>query len=171
MANAGILNEDDRVELIEGEIVKMAPIGSRHAAVVERVGDLLQEAVGGRAMVRRQNPIQLGPLSELQPDVAVVRGRADYYAAAHPGPGDVLLIVEVADASLASDRNIKLPLYARAGIPEVWLIDLENEVVEVYRGATADGFAAMVRVLRGAGRSLTVPGCPGSAIQADRIFG
>lgn len=171
MAETGILNEDDRVELIEGEIVEMNPIGSRHAASVERVGDLLKEAVGGRAMVRLQNPIQLSRRSEPQPDVALVKRRADYYAEAHPRPADVLLLIEVADASIANDRNIKLPLYARAGIPEVWLIDLEAQVVEVHRDPAPGGFAETLRIPRGSGGILTVQGLPGISIETDRILG
>lgn len=170
MAETGILNEDDRVELIEGEIVEMNPIGSRHAGCVIRLTHLLTRAVGERAIVSVQNPVQLGDRSEPQPDLLLLRPRPDFYAEAHPGPADVLLLIEVADASTANDRNVKLPLYARAGIPEVWLIDLENEVVEVYRGPAADGFTEVARIPRGQGRTLTVEGLPGLALEADRIW-
>lgn len=171
MAKAGILNEDDRVELIEGEIVEMNPIGSRHAGCVTRLNHLLSQAVAERAIVSVQNPVQLNDRSEPQPDLLLLKPRPDYYAEAHPGPGDVLLLIEVADASIDDDRNVKLPLYAQAGIPEVWLIDLENAVVEVYRGPAPAGFAETVRVPRGSGRSLEVPGLPGISIETDRILG
>jgi len=127
MAEAGILGPDARVELIEGEIIDMAPIGSRHAATVSRLAHLLHQRIGQQAIVWTQNPIRLDEYSEPEPDLALLRPRDDFYATAHPGPGDVLLVVEVADSSLRYDREIKIPLYARHGIPEAWLLDLENE--------------------------------------------
>jgi Uma2 family endonuclease len=117
MAEAGILSEDDRVELIEGELVTMSPIGSRHAACVARLTALLFP-VGGRGILWVQNPIRLGARSEPQPDVALLRYRPDFYASAHPGPEDVLLVVEVAETSADADRSLKIPLYARYGIPK-----------------------------------------------------
>lgn len=124
MGEAGILSPDARVELIEGEIIDMAPIGSRHAGTVERIAAALRQAIGARAMVRTQQPVSLDERSEPEPDVTVVRPRDDYYTSAHPRPDDVLLIVEVAEASLAYDREIKVPLYARHGIGEAWIVDL-----------------------------------------------
>lgn len=139
MAEAGILTEDDRVELIEGEIVDMAPIGSQHAASVARL-TVLFSRVQGRGIVWVQNPIRLGEHSEPQPDLTLLKPRADFYAKAHPGPEDVLLVVEVSDTSAEYDREVKLPLYAQAGIPEVWLVDLATEGVEVYRTPTPQGY-------------------------------
>lgn len=133
MGEAGILR-DERLELIEGEILRMSPIGSRHAAVVERLGALLQQKLGERAPVRRQNPVRLEPESEPQPDVAVVKPRPDFYASAHPGPADVFLLVEVAETTADFDRGRKAPVYARCGIPETWIVLLERGVVEVRRG-------------------------------------
>jgi len=109
MGQAGILSEDDRVELIEGEIVEMAPVGSRHAACVKRLNALLSRRAGGRALVSVQDPIRLGEHSEPQPDLALLKPREDFYAAAHPGPEDVLLVIEVAETSLEYDREVKLP--------------------------------------------------------------
>jgi len=140
MAQAGILSEDDRVELIEGEIVEMVPIGSRHAASVNRLTNLLSELVGKRAIVSVQNPVRLGPYAEPQPDVALLRPRNDFYAPAHPGPQDALLVVEVAETSADYDREIKMALYARAGVPEAWLVDLQEGVVEVHRSPAPDGY-------------------------------
>jgi Uma2 family endonuclease len=133
MLDAGILTEDDRVELIEGEIVQMTPIGSPHAGQVNRLTRTLVRALGERGVVTVQNPVTLNDLSEPQPDLTVLRPRGDDYAGAHPAPDDVLLLIEVADTSLAYDRQVKLPLYARCGIPEVWILAVQNAVLEVHR--------------------------------------
>lgn len=133
MAEAGILSPEDRVELIEGEVVEMTPLGSRHAGQVNYLGDELRRLLGSRALVAVQNPVRLGELSEPQPDIALVHRRPDFYASGHPGPQDVLLIIEVAETSADSDRTVKGPLYARAGIPEFWLVDLTAGRIEIYR--------------------------------------
>lgn len=150
MAEAGILHEDDRVELIEGEIVHMAPIGPRHAASVERLAEALRRALPAATMsIRTQNPLRLSRESEPQPDVVVVRHRDDFYADAHPVPEDVLLVVEVADSSLVFDRETKLPLYAAAGVPEVWLLDLTTDRLEVFLGPSASGYESRATFSRG----------------------
>jgi Uma2 family endonuclease len=128
---AGILGEEARVELIDGELVQMAPIGSLHAGKLERLRRLLERAVGNAVLVFSQNPVVLGKDSEPQPDIAVLRPRADGYETAHPRPEDILLLIEVADSSVQYDREIKIPLYARHGIPEVWLLDLQEKRLEV----------------------------------------
>jgi Uma2 family endonuclease len=133
MLGAGTLTADGRVELIEGEIVQRSPIGSRHAGQVNRLNRILVRALGDRGVVTVQNPVTLNDLSEPEPDLAILRPRDDDYAAAHPTSNDVLLLIEVADASLAFDRQVKLPLYARCSIPEVWLLALERGVLEVHR--------------------------------------
>jgi len=140
MATAGILAEDDRVELIEGEIVCMSPIGSPHAASVDRLAALLIRRLGRRANVRIQGPIVLGRHSEPQPDVTVLKPREDFYATEHPGPKDVLLLIEVADTSGAYNRGTKLPLYARSGIREVWIVDVVERTLEAYRRPTLRGY-------------------------------
>lgn len=132
MAETGILSEDDRVELIEGEIVEMSPIGSRHAACVRRLDAFFNKQLGGVVQVSAQNPILLDEYSEPEPDIALLKPRSDFYAEAHPLPADVLLIVEVADTSVEYDRQVKAPLYAQAGIPEMWLVNLPAEIIEVY---------------------------------------
>jgi Uma2 family endonuclease len=142
MGAIGILGEDDRVELIEGEIVEMTPIGSRHAATVARITHLFSTRLADRAVVWVQNPLLLAALgSEPQPDVTVLAPRADFYAAALPEPPDVRLLVEVADTSLAYDRRTKVPLYARAGIGEVWLVDIDTGRVETHRSPGGGGYA------------------------------
>jgi Uma2 family endonuclease len=140
MAEVGILDEDDRVELIEGEIVDMTPLGRRHQARVDQLAELLIRALGERAIVRVQGSIRLGERSEPQPDLVVLRRRADFYADADAGPPDVLLVIEVADTSLAHHRDVKVPLYHRAGITEVWLVDLNGENVTVYREPGPRGY-------------------------------
>lgn len=140
MVRAGILMEGDRIELIDGELVEMHTIGSRHLACAIRLNHLLVPPLAVRARVSIQGSMRLDRYSEPEPDVLVLRPRADDYASAHPGPADVLLAIEVADTSLAYDRTVKLPLYARAGIAEVWIVDLEARAVEVHREPSADGY-------------------------------
>ena len=132
MLQAGILNEDDRVELLDGEIVEMSPSGSRHAACVKRLNAFLVEHLGSSAIVGVQDPIYLSTYSEPQPDISICHPRPDFYAVSHPTPADLFLLVEVADSSLLFDREEKLPLYARAGIPEIWLVDLIHDQLNVY---------------------------------------
>ncbi|HSH60178.1 MAG TPA: Uma2 family endonuclease [Acidimicrobiales bacterium] len=133
MAEAGIFDEDDRVELLEGEIVDMAPIGSRHAACVKRLNRFFSERLPEQVTVAVQDPVRLSEVSESQPDLMLLHPRSDDYAGGHPGPEDVLLLIEVADTTAAWDREHKLPLYARAGVREVWLVDLPAGTVEVCR--------------------------------------
>src|SRR5437667_5769956 len=133
MAAAGILRPEDRVELIDGEIIQMSPIGHRHAVAVLRLNHLFIESFAGRAMVSVQNPIQLNKYTEPEPDVVVLKPRSDYYAAKKWQPDDALFIVEVADTTLRYDRDIKVPRYAAAGILEVWLEDVSDDELLVYR--------------------------------------
>jgi Uma2 family endonuclease len=132
MIEAGILSESDRVELIDGEVIEMSPIGSRHAACVNRLTMLLTGKLGQTAILSVQNPIRLDEYSELQPDLCLLQPRSDFYAEGHPTSADVLLVAEVADSSVRFDREVKLPLYAQALIPEVWIVNLPAEVVEIY---------------------------------------
>lgn len=150
MAEAGILGPEDRVELIEGELVETAPIGAPHASTVNTLNELLVAAVGQRGIVSVQNPVRLDDHSEPEPDFAVLHRRDHRYRARPPGPDDVLLLVEVADSSLRYDRNAKLPLYAGHGIPEVWIVDVEHRLIEVHRDPTADGYATISRAGPGA---------------------
>ncbi|MBI4338509.1 MAG: Uma2 family endonuclease [Chloroflexi bacterium] len=140
MVEAGILTEDDRVELICGEIIEMAPIGSRHAACVKGLNHLFATQLGGRVVIGIQDPIQASEHSEPQPDVSILRPRSDRYVSAHPTPADIFLLLEVSDSTLAYDRDIKLLLYARASVPEVWLLDLAARRVEAYRSPSPNGY-------------------------------
>ena len=140
MAEAGIFREDDRVELLAGEVVEMTPIGSRHAACVDRLHRMLHDRLESSVIVRVQNPVRLEEHSEPQPDLSVIKFRSDFYREAHPGPADVLLVIEVADTSADLDREVKVTLYARAVIPEVWVVDLAARAVDVYREASPQGY-------------------------------
>ena len=169
MGQVGILGEDDRLELLEGEIVEMAPIGSRHQAAVDRLNRLFSNRVTDAAVVRVQGPVRLGRDSEPQPDVCLLRLRDDFYALAHPGPDDVLLLVEVSDTSTEYDREVKLPMYARHGIVEVWLVGLEEGVVDVYRGPTTQGYQVVAQLERGQG--LSSEAFPQLDLAVDQILG
>lgn len=159
MAEAGILGEDDRVELLEGEIVDMPPIGSEHAGTVNRtLAHLFAVLPPGRCLVSVQNPLRLDARNEPVPDLLCLRPRQDAYTRSHPGPEDVLLLIEVMQSSRDYDRRVKLPLYARFGIPEVWLLDLPAERLEVHRDPGPAGYRAVEAVARGGvAKALLVP--------------
>jgi Uma2 family endonuclease len=167
MGEAGILTDDDRVELIEGELVAMAPIGSEHVATTNALNRLLVLAIGDRGIVSVQNPVRLTLRSEPQPDFAVLRRRDDYRTLL-PGPADTMLAIEVASTSLEYDRGVKLALYARSGIPEVWIVNLAAEEVEVYRSPAGDRYLAVTH----AGRLdvLTIEAIAGVHVPVAKIF-
>lgn len=169
MAQAGIFSEDDRVELIEGEFIDMTPIGSRHAACVKRLAHKFVSSLTQQAIVSVQDPVRLGPHSEPQPDLALLRPRPDFYAQAHPGPGDVLLVIEVAETSADFDRTVKIPLYARAGITTAWLVDLSSECVEIYTEPTSDGYQNLQRLHRG--QSISLEAFPAVSLTVDTVLG
>lgn len=169
MARVGILSEDDRVELIDGEIVEMSPIGPEHASAVMRLGAIFHRAFDGVAQTGIQNPVRLGQLDEPQPDLALLRPRKDWYRISHPTPEDVFLVVEVAVSSLETDRRVKAPLYCKAGIPEYWLIDLPNTRVHVYREPAADGYG-VTRTFR-SGECLAPLAFPDREIAVDDLLG
>jgi Uma2 family endonuclease len=169
MGEVGILGEDDRVELIEGELIAMTPIGSNHSGTVNLLTHRLVQVVGDRGVVAVQNPVQLDDLSEPQPDFAVLRPRADFYRRATPRPADVLLIVEVADSSLAYDRAVKRALYARHGIPEFWIVNLSADEVEVCRAPQEGEYREISRV--GADGTLRPALLPGLEIPVSALVG
>jgi Uma2 family endonuclease len=168
MVDAGILAEDDRVELLEGKIIRMRPIRSRHAACVLRLNTVLNQQAAGTALVNVQNPIQLDEYSEPEPDIALLRPRTDFYRHAHPTPADVLLVVEVADTTDVSDRTTKIPMYARAGIVEVWLVRLGKGVIEVYTDPTNGQYRTLRQLV--SGQRLTALYIPSITIDVTTLF-
>jgi Uma2 family endonuclease len=140
MIEAGVFGGDERLELIDGEIVQMSPIGDRHAACVRRLNELLGELVSRRAIVDVQDPIIVASAYAPQPDLALLRTRSDYYASQTPTASDCLLVIEVSDSSAEFDRQIKMPRYARGGVVELWLVELERDVVVVYRDPAGDAY-------------------------------
>jgi Uma2 family endonuclease len=169
MGATGVLGPEARVELIDGEIIDMPPIGAPHAGGVKRLNRVLSLGVGELAIVSTQDPIQLGDLSAPQPDLALLRPRDDFYAGAHPGPGDILLLIEVSDTTLAYDRETKLPLYARFQIPEVWLVDVVGRNLDIHRDPDGGRYTTQFRV-----RDLARVGVvtlPGLTLNLSGLFG
>jgi Uma2 family endonuclease len=169
MADVGILKPRDRVELIEGELIAMAPIGAHHAGTIIALNDALTAATRGRALVSPQNPVQLNDRCLPQPDYAVLVPRSDHYRAAHPAPQEVLLLIEVADSSLDYDRNVKRGLYARYGIPEFWIINLKTAEVDICRSPGPDGYSSITTVDRN--DVLEVEQLPGARVRVADILG
>jgi Uma2 family endonuclease len=169
MGEVGILTERDRVELIEGQLIAMSPIGSGHSGTVNALTRMLVRAVADRGVVAVQNPVQLDDLSEPEPDFAVLKPREDDYRKATPRPEEVLLIIEVADSSLAYDRAVKRSLYARHGIPEFWIVNLVAGEVEVCRAPTGDHYTSVSPVGREA--ILEPELLPGASIPVAALLG
>nr|WP_242482517.1 Uma2 family endonuclease [Thiocystis violacea] len=168
MAESGILSPDARVELIEGEIIDMPPIGAPHASAVNRLHQQLLDAVHGQVIVRGQSPVRLDSRNEPEPDIALVRNRSGHYRDRHPSPTDVLLLVEVADSSLRYDRDVKMALYARFGIPETWLINLADATLTAFRAPGAEGYA--MAELLATDRPIPLPGLEGLSVDLAGLF-
>jgi Uma2 family endonuclease len=169
MAETGILHEDDRVELMDGEILELSPIGSRHAACVKRLLAALPQVIGSEAIVSAQDPVRFSDDTEPQPDVALLKPRDDFYAEAHPGPEDVLLLIEVSDTTLDYDRGEKLKLYADNGIPEYWIADLTSNRVDAYSRPVNGEYRNLNRF--GPGETVTSNAIPNLSITVDAILG
>jgi Uma2 family endonuclease len=168
MAAAGILNEESRVELIRGQIVDMAPISAPHVNMVIRLTRMLPAILADRGLLSIRNPVRLDDGSEPQPDVAVLSSRVEEYETAPPGPADILLVIEVADTSLTEDRDVKAPLYAESGIPEYWIVNLVDRVVEVYRQPENGLYLETLRV--DAGGKLEILLLPGTVLPAVELL-
>ncbi len=166
---AGILKEDERVELIRGEVIKKSPISSHHAACVNRLNRLFYKKLGSRVLVSVQNPVELDDYSEPEPDLALLEPRSDFYESGHPKPGDIFLIVEVGDSTIRGDREVKIPLYAEDNIIEVWLVGINEQCLEVYRQPTSSGYRQVEKLHRG--QSLSIQRLPGVNILVDEILG
>jgi len=169
MAEVGILTREDRVELIDGEIIEMTPIGAPHGRCVMFLNDVFVRRLEGRAILSPQLSVRLHRRTEPQPDIMLLRPPLARYAKTIPGPGDVLLIIEVADTSQYRDRVVKLPRYAQAGIPEVWIVDLEGGVVDVHREPAPAGYRASRRL--GRGQDVAPAAFPDVVLAVDDILG
>ena len=169
MAELGILRRDERIELIEGQIVKMSPIGPLHVGVVGAIHELLVRMLAGQVTVLSQSPLRLEDATCPEPDVMILMRREDFYRTALAHPADVILVVEVADSSIGYDRKSKVPLYARNAIRELWIVDLNARLIEVYRSPAEGAYRSVIRV--GCDGSLDVEALPDVAVQAADIFG
>lgn len=168
MGEAGVLAADARVELIEGEIIDRAPIGSPHSGTVMFLTRAFHLSVGATATISVQGPLRLSDLSEPQPDLMLLQPRPDHYRHSHPGPADVLLLVEVAEPGLAFDRDVKLPLYAAAGIPEIWLVDLNDRALLRHQ-APAGGCYQTIERLTDPG-ALALAALPAASVDLAGLF-
>ena len=168
MAEAGILSETERVELLDGDVIVMAAVLDWHAFVVDWLNEHFILSLQGRAQVRIQNPTRLNDYSEPEPDVMLLRRRDDFYRSGHPTPADVLLLVEVSDTSLSFDRNEKLPRYAAAGIPEAWIVNRPGRRIEAYTDPVGDEYTG-VRYA-GPGESVAPQAFPDISLAVDRII-
>lgn len=168
MADVGLIGPDEHTELLDGEVVTKMTISSRHAACVKRFARLLMRLLDGRAVIGVQDPVRLNDHSEPEPDISVMKPRDDDYAAAHPTPDDVTLLIEVADTSRRLDRDVKIPLYAASRIPEIWLVDLAA-AVEVHRDPDAAGYRLVQRF--GRGDVLRPAAFPDAVVTVDDVLG
>jgi Uma2 family endonuclease len=162
LAGTGCLRPDERLELVDGEVVQMSPIGERHAACVDFLTQRLSGVAAGRAIVRVQGPLAIPTDSELYPDVALLRPRDDFYRSHKPAGEDTLLVVEVSDTTLAYDRDVKAPICGKGGVPEFWLVDLGGRRVEIYCEPSASGYRLRRTVLPG--ETVVFEAIPGLAV-------
>jgi Uma2 family endonuclease len=168
MAEVGLLAPDARVELIEGEIIDMAPIGKAHTSVVDQLNRLLVRAVGDDAIVRVQGSVRLSQMSEPEPDVALLKPRPDFYRSEWASGADTLLVIEVSDSTLRYDRDVKVPLYARHGVPEVWIVDLQNDQLLLYCSLSDNAYEQQTSAARPG--SMSVTALPGVVVDLTAVF-
>lgn len=168
MPRTGLIEPDERVELIEGEVIRMPPIGDRHGGAVEELTELLVRAVAGRARVRCQMPVRLNNYSEPQPDFAVMRPRTGRNDRAHPSAADVFLIVEISNSTIRYDLDVKVPLNARHGVPEVWVIDLKRHEIHFYRSPVEGSYREITSVSDGG--ITVVPGVGGATVDLSEVL-
>lgn len=168
MVETGVLTERDNVELINGDIVEMTPIGKRHAACVNRLNRIWTNEFGDQVIVSVQNPVRIGPDSEPEPDLSILRTKEDFYASGHPRPEEILLLVEVMESSRGIDREIKQPMYARAGVRELWLVDLDENRIEQHLNPTGQEYTD-VRILE-PGDTISPAEFPDSGFRVNRIL-
>ena len=169
MGEAGIFGEEARLELIEGEIIEMSPVGSRHVACVNRATALFAARLAGKVMVSVQNPVLLSRYTEPQSDIVLARPRDDYYASERISPENTFLVVEVSDTTLRYDRNRKMPLYAKSGVSELWIENLQNDVILVYRDPGPKTYSTSLTVHRG--ESISLAAFPDVVFKVDELLG
>ncbi|MYC31706.1 MAG: Uma2 family endonuclease [Chloroflexi bacterium] len=168
MAEAGILAPDERVELLDGDVIVMPPIGDWHASRVKRLNNFMLPSLQGRAIVSVQDPTRLDDASEPEPDVMLLRWRDDFYEGGHPGPADVLLLIEVSDTTVDYDRGVKLAAYAAAGIPEVWIVNRPDRRIESYADPAGDEYTTVRHY--GPGETISPQAFPDAVLQVDQII-
>ncbi|MEX2534438.1 MAG: Uma2 family endonuclease [Trueperaceae bacterium] len=168
MGDSGLF-ADERVELVEGEVIAMAPKGSRHAGCVTRLNRVFTTNINDSFLVRVQDPLRLSDRTELEPDIAVVHSRPDFYASAHPSAKDALLVIEVAESSLTYDRDVKMLLYARAGVQEAWLVDLTWQQIIIQSSPSDEGYEVVKN--HGRGTVINPPSLPQLQLTADDVLG
>lgn len=169
MIESGILTDQDHVELIQGEIIEMSPVGRHHAACVDRLTELLVLTLCRQALIRVQSPILLSDNSEPQPDISILQRREDFYHAGHPTPDNIFTLIEVSDSTIAFDRDVKVPIYAQEQIPEVWLVNLNDTQVECYRQLIANTYQQFQ--IFNLGETLNIQAFPDVPIEVNQIFG
>jgi len=169
MGESGIFRENEQVELIKGEIFRMSPIGTDHAACVDRLNRILHLTLGESWIIRVQNPVSVSGDSEPEPDISVVKFHPQFYARHHPEPKDIGMIIEVSDTSLEYDRQIKLPLYAKSGISEVWIVNLKEGCVEIHSSPGEHGYELCRKHYRGS--QLRSPSFPDLKLSTEDLLG
>jgi Uma2 family endonuclease len=169
MAEAGLFSEEERIELIDGEILEMTPVGDRHAGCVNRANAFMVEAFGRKAIVSIQNALRLNIYNMPQPDVVVLKPRADFYEAGGPTPADVLFLIEISDSTFRRDRNIKLPRFATYGIREVWIEDLKHDLILVFRDPEGNQYRTQLTFRRG--DSISPLAFPKVTFRVDDLIG
>ncbi|GFZ99996.1 Uma2 family endonuclease [Okeania sp. KiyG1] len=169
MLDAGVFTENQRVELIRGEIIKISPMGIRHSASVKCLAELFILRLAQTVTVGIQDPVRLNNTSEPQPDISLLQRRPDFYETRHPQPENVFLLIEVSDTTIKYDREIKVPLYAENNIVEVWLVNLTEECLEVYRQPKGNGYEIVQTFQRG--ETVTIQALPDVTFTVDEILG
>ena len=168
MAETGVLRPDARVELLDGRIIDMSPIGPFHGGLVKRLSRFFNLQAKGRWIVSTQDPIRLDDRSQPEPDVMLLKPAADDYTSRHPQPDDVFLLIEVADTTLEYDREEKLPAYGRAGVAEVWIINLQDETIEVYREPHFAGYGS--KTVLNAGEKIAPLAFPDAVVDVGELL-
>jgi len=169
MIELGMLKDYEKAEIIEGELIQKMPIGNRHAACVEKLNEALRDELGKSISLRSQQPIKFDDFNEPEPDLAILKRREDFYIQAKPTPNDVLILIEVSDSTLKYDRDVKLALYATAEIPEVWIVNLPNDIIEVHQKPSV-GIYQLAKIFK-RGDTVASEVLPELSIAADEILG